>query len=108
MEKIITGDGNNKKLSKNIIKGKKLNTNFSHPAYTRYPHLKDPTQPEYSKWEKWFAWRPVETIAGHKVWLKTIYKRQRSIKWTAPTYPPKYFDTIQYAEWETIFKLKIE
>ena len=108
MEKTIIGDGNNKISSKNITKGKSLNTNFSHPAYSRYPHLKDPTDPEYTKWEKWFAWKPVKTLSGNKVWLKTIYRRQRTVKWTAPTYPPKYFDTTQYAEWETILKLKMK
>ena len=25
-------------------------------------------------WEKWFAWYPVK-IAGRRVWLKTIYRR---------------------------------
>ena len=108
MERTIIGDGNNKISSKNITKGKSLNTNFSHPAYSRYPHLKDPTDPEYTKWEKWFAWKPVKTLSGNKVWFKTIYRRQRTVRWTAPTYPPKYFDTIQYAEWETILKLKMK
>lgn len=27
------------------------------------------------QWERWFAWRPVTTIRGRKVWLKFIYRR---------------------------------
>lgn len=29
----------------------------------------------YSKWKPWFAWRPVETISGHRVWCRLIYRR---------------------------------
>jgi hypothetical protein len=27
------------------------------------------------KWEKWFAWYPVETIGHHWAWLKTVGRR---------------------------------
>lgn len=28
------------------------------------------------KWKKTFAFLPVKTISGHRVWLKTVYKRR--------------------------------
>lgn len=27
------------------------------------------------KWEAWFAWRPVQTLSGRWVWLRTIERR---------------------------------
>lgn len=27
-------------------------------------------------WQRWFAWRPVTTVSGERVWLKKIYRRQ--------------------------------
>lgn len=30
----------------------------------------------YTKWKKWFAWYPVETIEGKHVWLKIIERRK--------------------------------
>lgn len=29
---------------------------------------------EPRKWTSWFAWRPVKTISGRRVWLKRIYR----------------------------------
>jgi hypothetical protein len=26
-------------------------------------------------WKPWFAWRPVNTISGKRVWCTTIYRR---------------------------------
>jgi hypothetical protein len=26
-------------------------------------------------WEIWFAWRPVKTVTGERVWLKKVYRR---------------------------------
>ena len=48
---------------------------------------KGPTDAQYTDWQKWFAWKPVKTISGKKVWFKKIYKRQRTIPWTPPTFP---------------------
>ena len=28
-------------------------------------------------WRRWFAWRPVETITGNRVWGKRCYRRTR-------------------------------
>lgn len=30
------------------------------------------------QWQQWFAWRPVTTIQGKRVWLKLIYRRSYS------------------------------
>ena len=30
---------------------------------------------EVMPWNIWFAWRPVTTINGERVWLKKIYRR---------------------------------
>ena len=32
-------------------------------------------QEYFSKWQPWFAWRPVQTLDGHTVWAKKIYRR---------------------------------
>ena len=79
-----------------------------HPAYTRYPHLKaQPTDASYTEWQKWFAWKPVKTMTGEKVWLRTIYRRQRTVPWTPPNFPVDALNQTQYAEWETILNLKM-
>lgn len=39
-----------------------------------------------SNWEPWFAWAPVRTIDGKKVWLKKIYRRE--FYPATPTLPP--------------------
>ena len=54
--------------------------NYNHPAYTRYPQLKnggiagDFINSEdnliTTKWEKTFAFTPKKTITGKKVWFK--------------------------------------
>jgi len=31
---------------------------------------------EIESWHIWFAWKPVTTINGERVWLKKIYRRQ--------------------------------
>ncbi len=30
---------------------------------------------EIEPWKLWFAWRPVKTVSGERVWLKKIYRR---------------------------------
>jgi len=30
---------------------------------------------EVSPWKTWFAWRPVKTVSGQKVWLERISRR---------------------------------
>jgi len=109
MEKTIIGGGNNRILLKSITKGKRPNTNFSHPAYTRYPHLKEkgPTDPEYTEWQKWFAWKPVKCLDGERAWLKYVYKRERTIKWTPPQFPPDAFNRTEYSTWEGILNMRM-
>ena len=31
---------------------------------------------EIMPWQTWFAWRPVKTISGERVWGKKIFRRQ--------------------------------
>lgn len=31
---------------------------------------------EVMPWHNWFAWRPVRTVGGERVWFKKIYRRQ--------------------------------
>jgi len=31
---------------------------------------------EVMPWHIWFAWRPVRTVSGERIWLKKIYRRQ--------------------------------
>jgi len=82
---------------------------MSHPVYTRYPHLKDkgPTDAHYSEWQKWFAWKPVKCLDGEKVWLRTIYKRSRTVKWTPPQFPPDAFNRTEYSTWEGILNMRM-
>jgi hypothetical protein len=28
-----------------------------------------------SPWKPWFAWRPVKTVSGKKIWFEVIYRR---------------------------------
>jgi|TARA_B110000444_G_C18809900_1_gene582003 hypothetical protein len=81
--------------------------NYSHPAFTRYPHLKDKTQPQYSEWKKMFAVRPHKTIGGRTVWLQNIFIRTLTIEWTPPTYPAGAYKRTQYATWEEILNIKM-
>ena len=75
---------------------------YGHPALTRYPHLKPgPTDAKYTKWQKVFAWRPIKTLSEQRVWLKYVYRRERTIDWTPPQFPEGSFDRIEY---ETIEK----
>jgi len=30
---------------------------------------------EVEPWKIWFAWRPITTVTGERVWLKKIYRR---------------------------------
>jgi hypothetical protein len=30
---------------------------------------------EVMPWHIWFAWRPVKTVTGERVWLKKVYRR---------------------------------
>ena len=31
---------------------------------------------EVMPWTEWFAWRPVKTISGERIWGKKIFRRQ--------------------------------
>ena len=31
---------------------------------------------EVMPWQTWFAWRPVRTISGERIWFKKIFRRQ--------------------------------
>ena len=31
---------------------------------------------EVMPWQVWFAWRPVKTISGERIWGKKIFRRQ--------------------------------
>lgn len=31
---------------------------------------------EVMPWQYWFAWRPVKTISGERIWFKKIFRRQ--------------------------------
>ena len=52
---------------------------------------------KYHPWEDWFAWHPVTTISGHRVWGKKISRRLKM----------KYGDQRLYSEWEygTLFDM---
>jgi hypothetical protein len=30
---------------------------------------------EIEPWQLWFAWRPVKTISGERIWFKKVYRR---------------------------------
>ena len=81
--------------------------NYNHPAYARYPHLKNPTEAEYTPWIKWFAWKPVILLSGNRVWLQKVYKRERSVQWVPPAFPEGSFDRIEYSRWEDIMENKL-
>ena len=43
--------------------------------YTSAQWRRDNIREVYSDWKKYFAWTPVTTITGKRVWLKKIYTR---------------------------------
>jgi hypothetical protein len=91
--------------------------NYNHPAYTRYPQLKnggiagDFINSEdnliTTKWEKTFAFTPKKTITGKKVWFKKLFKRKTRLKVEPPQFPVNSFNKTEYAEWEEILNLKM-
>lgn len=91
--------------------------NYNHPAYTRYPQLKNGSiAGDYinsednlrtTDWKKIFAFTPKITITGNKVWLKTIYKRERWLHIEPPQFPVNSFNKTEYAEWDEILNLKM-
>ena len=87
-----------------------MKENFDgHPAYIRYPFLKpQPTDASYTPWIKWFAWKPVRCLDGERAWLRVIYKRQRTVKWTPPQFPPDAFNTTQYLTPEGLIEFKFK
>ena len=120
MEKTIIEDGNNNPSSKSIIKRKKKNIGTNHPVFTRYPQLmgknyfgvaSDYINSEgnlrFTEWEKTFVLTPKVTISGKKVWLRTVYKRQRWLHIEPPQFPVDSFRKTEYAEWEDILNLKM-
>lgn len=40
-----------------------------------YPTAYDPKPTPINPWEDWWAWHPVTTIGGQRVWLKSISRR---------------------------------
>ena len=78
---------------------------YSHPAYTRYPGLKDKTKPKKSSWSKVFAWTPKKTITKKTVWLRFVYCRHITIEWMPPSFPAGPYSNFQYATWEEILEL---
>ena len=101
------------------IKGKKYLINptknitrygsHSHPAHTRYPHLKgDPTKAVFTPWKKVFVWLPVKLRNGKKVMLKNVYTRKRIVAWTPPNInPPNGLDQTQYATWDQVVEIEL-
>ena len=82
--------------------------NYNHPAYSRYPHLKNPTEACHTPWKKWFAWKPVTLLSGKIVWLRNVYKRERTVQWVPPAFPEGSFDRIEYSTWEDIMENKFK
>ena len=42
---------------------------------------------DFSEWQEHFAWSPVRTVDGQRVWMRTVYKRY-FYPYT-PVLPPK-------------------
>lgn len=97
----------------------KADSKYAHPAYTRYPHLKNqynnvadyihsPRNIVYSSWVKTFAWLPVTTMDKQKVWLKPVYRRERKLLQDIPQFPVKALDQTQWATLDYILERKLE
>lgn len=96
---------------------KKANSNFAHPAFTRYPHLKQHNAVDYihsaknivySPWAKTFAWFPVKTLDNQRVWLRTVYRRDRKLLTDIPQFPVKALDQVQWATLDYILERKLK
>ena len=103
---------------KNTCK-KKASSKFAHPEFTRYPHLKwkkynvadyihSPSNIVYSSWAKKFAWLPVTTLDKRRVWLKTVYRRDRKLLADIPQFPVNALDQVQWATLDYILERKLK
>lgn len=55
--------------------------------------------PNCYPWRQTFAWLPVKTILGHRVWGKKIYKRRYWVIWG------NTFHMEPHVEYATLFEL---
>jgi endonuclease YncB( thermonuclease family) len=46
------------------------------PGFDIFGEEINPLKKQYGQWKKHFAFRPVTTISGRKIWFKTCYKRK--------------------------------
>lgn len=81
---------------------------YGHPALTRYPQMKpQPTDVTYTPWRKVFAWKPIKTVSGDKVWFRYVYTRDRIVAWTPPQFPPDAFNRKEYETEERLIMRKL-
>ena len=109
----------NGKTTRNTCRKKASSSKYAHPAFTRYPHLKkqynnvadyihSPQNVVYSSWAKKFAWFPVKTLDNRRVWLKTVYRRERKLLADIPQFPVKALDQVQWATLDYILERKLK
>ena len=44
-------------------------------AEQRMRAMEDQYWGRYERWESWFAWRPVTTASGERLWWRKIYRK---------------------------------
>ncbi len=54
------------------VKFETLSDSYGHPVFTRYPHLL--AREMSHKITKEFAWLPITTLYGRRVWLESVVK----------------------------------
>lgn len=62
----------------------------------------------YSRWDETFAWLPVKTLGGERVWLTRVFRRKRTLLNDIPQFPVKALDKVQYATFEEIVERKLK
>lgn len=60
-------------------------------------YIHSPKNVVYSSWELFFAWRPITTLGGQRIWLQRAYRRRRKLLMDIPQFPVGAFDKVQYS-----------
>lgn len=63
---------------------------------------------QYTRWYKSFAWCPVTTINKERVWMRTIYKRVRTIRTSIPPFPDSKFRKTEYATLQDVWQIQLK
>jgi hypothetical protein len=61
----------------------------------------------YTAWKKRFAFFPVTTVKGNKVWLRVLYTRMRKHRMEPPQFPVGSLTKRQWATMDEIIEMRL-